>query len=334
MTIPAAAARGQLPTGLRLRSYAGEPDLVEITRIANAEAEADGLPERVSLEDQAARFRHPNDHFDPARDVTIAEVGGRPVGVAYREWVDTTDELREYRIDGAIDPAWRRRGIGSALLAENERRARQLAASHASPRPRVLGSWTGDSQPGGIALLAGAGYSPVRWFFDMTRPNLDSVPDVPLPAGLDVRPITTANVRAVWDADLEAFRDHWGGFDGSEAVFQRWMASPSTDLSLWVVAFDGDEVAGGIINSIDAQENAALGLNRGWLASVFTRRPWRRRGLARALVARSLVRLRERGATAAALGVDADNPSGALGLYEEAGFAVTYRSTAWRKGLA
>jgi GNAT superfamily N-acetyltransferase len=319
--------------GLRLRPYAGEPDLVEITRIENAEAEADQMPERVSLEEEAARFGHPNDRFEPVRDVTIAEVDGRAVAVAYRSWVDTTDNLREYRVHGAVEPAWRRRGVGSVLLADNERRMRELAAGQETANPRFLGSWTGDSQPGAAALLAGAGYEPVRWFFDMTRPSLDDVPDVPLPDDLELRPITMANVRAVWQADLEAFRDHWGGFDGSEAMFQRWMASPSTDLSLWVVAFDGDEVAGGIINSINDEENAALGINRGWLASVFTRRPWRRRGVARALIARSLGLLRDRGATSAALGVDADNPSGALGLYEDAGFAVTYRSTAWRKPL-
>jgi mycothiol synthase len=333
MTSNVAAERRQLPTGFRLRPYAGEPDIPEIVRLANSEAEADRMPERTSLEDETARFAHGNDKFDPARDVTIAEVDGRPVAVAYRNWVETTDGLREYRVNGAVDPAWRRRGIGSALLAENERRMRDLAAAGPSSLPAVLGSWTGESQPGAAALLSGAGYAPVRYFFDMTRPSLDEVADTPLPDGLEIRPITTANVRALWDADIEAFRDHWGGFDGSEAMFERWMASPSTDLTLWVAAFEGDQVAGGIINAINAAENEALGINRGWLASVFTRRQWRRRGLATALIARSLLLLRERGATSAALGVDAENPSGALGLYERMGFEVDYRSTAWRKPL-
>jgi mycothiol synthase len=100
---------------------------------------------------------------------------------------------------------------------------------------------------------------------------------------------------------------------------------------MWIIAFDGDQVAAGVINAIYPEENETLGTNRGWLDSVFTRRPWRRRGLARALIARSLVKLRERGMTSAVLGVDADNPTGAYGLYESLGFAVTYRSTAWRK---
>jgi ribosomal protein S18 acetylase RimI-like enzyme len=320
--------------GLRLRPYAGEPDLAAIVRIQNLEAEVDGIPERTDVEGLAARFGHPNDHFDARRDVTIAEVDGAPVAVATREWVTTTDGLREYRHDGAVDPAWRRRGIGTVLLAESQRLLTELAAAHPTSSPSVFGSWTGDTQHGSVALLRAAGYSPARWFFEMTRPSLENLPVVALPEGLVVRPITTDSTKAVWHASIEAFRAHWGGFDGSDERLQQWLAAPSTDISLWVVAFDGDEVAGAVINAIDAAENAALGLRQGWLASVFTRRQWRRRGVAQALIAESLLRLRDRGMTSAGLGVDADNANGALGLYERLGFEVEYRSTAWRMPLA
>jgi ribosomal protein S18 acetylase RimI-like enzyme len=319
--------------GLRLRPYAGEADLVDIVRILNAECAEDGLQRRASVEQLAAIYGHPNDAFDPARDVTVAEVDGRMVAVAEREVVDTTDGHREYRLDGVVDPAWRRRGIGRAVLAESERIARERASVEA-PRSPVLGSWSWESQPGDRALLEATGFTVARWFFDMVRPTLDGVGEVVLPEGLEIRPIDASLARAVWAADVDAFEDHWGGFDHSDENLQRWLGDPSTDLSLWVVAFDGDEIAGGVINSIDANQNDALGVRRGWLNSVFTRRAWRRRGLATALVATSLARLRERGMTSAALGVDADNPNGALGLYERLGFAVDQRATAWRKPLA
>jgi mycothiol synthase len=318
---------------LRLRPFGGESDLADIVRIENLEAEADTLPERTNVEEMAAQFAHPNESFDPRRDVTLAEVDGQIVAVASRNVVDTTDGFREYRLNGAVDPAWRRRGIGQALLLDSERRLRDVAAAEHGASRRVYGSWNGDTQRGSAALLQSAGYTPVRYFFDMVRPNLDDIEDVPLPDGLEIRPIGPELTRAVWDADIDAFRDHWGGFDHSDEQLQRWLSNPANDLSLWLIAFDGDEVAGGVINSIDPHQNAAMGIERGWLSSVFTRRPWRRRGLARALIARSLMLHCERGMTSAALGVDAENPSGALGLYEGMGFGVNYRATAWRKAF-
>lgn len=320
-------------TGLRLRPYAGEADLATVVRIQNAESEADGLPERAVIDVIAAHWGRPNEHFDPRRDVTIAEVNGEAIAIAERTWVHTTDGFREYRADGSVAPAWRRRGVGTAMLAHNFERLRDLAAGHGDGQPQILGSWSGDTQPGDIALLRRAGYEPARWFFDMERPDLETIPDVPLPAGFEIRPIDRELARKVWHADVEAFRDHWGGFDGSDERLERWLASPSTDLSLWVIAFDGDEVASGVLNSIDAEENELMGIRRGWLSSVFTGREWRRRGLARALIARSLVALRDRGMESAALGVDGANPTGALALYEGLGFQVTHRSTAWRRGL-
>lgn len=324
-------ARGAAIPGLRLRPYAGEADLPEMVRITNAEAAADGLHHRTTVQEMASHYGHPSDAFQPERDVTIAELDGRVVGHANREVVDTTDGFREYRSDGEVDPAFRRRGIGSALLAENIRRHRERAASDPTNRERILGSWSWERQVGDGVLLESAGFEPARWFFDMVRPNLEDIADRPLPAGLELRTIDRSLARKVWDADVEAFEDHWGGFDSSEEHLQRWLDNPNMDLSMWVVAFDGDEVAGGIINVIDREQNAAVGVERGWLQSVFTRRPWRRRGLATALIAASLRVLRDRGMTSAALGVDADNPSGALGLYEGLGFAVDSRATAWRR---
>jgi len=317
-----------------LRAYAGDSDIPAIVDIQNAENEADGIPERTSVGERAAEYRHVSEAFDSSRDLTLAELEGRPIGFANRDWVDTHDgHLREYRVGGAVHPDQRRRGIGQALLLENERLTRELAAAHQTDRQKVFGAFTGDQQAGSRALLAGSGYQEVRWFFDMLRPTLDDIPDLPLPQGLELRPVTPDLYRRVWQADQEAFRDHWGGHDASLAALQRFLDGPDTDPSLWLMAFDGEEIAGGVINGIYREENEALGVQRGWLDSVFTRRPWRRRGLARALIARSLVLLRARGVDDAMLGVDADNPTGALGLYESVGFGVKARYSAWRKPL-
>jgi mycothiol synthase len=320
--------------GLALRSYAGTQDIPAIAAIFNAEHAADGIPEWILEDDLRSDYANPNEHFDPDRDVVVGEVDGQPVAVAVANWIDTNDgELREHRLFGAVHPDWRRRGIGSVMFADNERRARELAQTHRTQRQRVVATFSGERQYGLHALTDARGYERVRYFFDMIRPHLDDVPDVALPAGLAIRSTRPEDHQRVWDALVEAFRDHWGGFDDSPQAFRRWVESPHFEPELQVIAYDGEEVAGGVVNGIAREENERLEVQRGWLHQVFTRRPWRRRGLARALIARSLVMLREHGMREAALGVDAENPSGALGLYEDLGFAVAERYTAHRKRL-
>lgn len=320
--------------GLVVRPYGGAADLPEVARIQSAEWEADGVSERASIDALRAWWGNPSEQFDPARDVDIVEVDGQVVAVTQRDWVDATDGVREYKARGWIEPAFRRRGIGRMLLARNESLQRGLAASHETDRPLILGMEAPESNVGAQALARSFGYEPVRWFADMERSLLETLPEIPpMPKGIEVRAASADHARQIWEADQDAFQDHWGGWDWSDASFRRWIESPEFAPELMVVAWDGDEVAGAVLNAIYLEENEELGVSRGWLDSVFTRRAWRRRGLARALIVRSLYLLRDRGLATAALGVDADNPSGAFGLYESAGFHPTERFVAWRRPM-
>lgn len=325
--------------GLRLRHWAGERDLPAMFRANLAARTADGELERVTLEDMTSQYRH-LENCDLERDLLIAEIDGEIVGYVRVDWVDSNDGERWYGSTAVLDPAVRRRGIGRAMLAWSEARRReiyreQLAAASIGERPTRLTTFVLDGDVGGHALLRGAGYEVQRRFFEMVRPDLDDVPDVPLPDGLEIRAFgperDRVRFRPVFDAATEAFRDHFGPVEGSDRQFEEFVEYPSGDPTLWVVAYDGDEVAGAVLNAI---RDSGQGPVDGWLDSVFTRRPWRRRGLARALIARSLTRLRDRGARRALLGVDATNPNQALHLYESCGFAVASSATAYRKDIA
>ncbi|HET6380761.1 MAG TPA: GNAT family N-acetyltransferase, partial [candidate division Zixibacteria bacterium] len=295
---------------------------------------ADGVEERVTFEALRNWATHATPHFDPARDLVVATVDERPVGYGFTSWVDTTDGRRDYLTRGHVHPDWRRRRIGTAILHHNERRLRELAAAHGTDRPASYAAAAPDTRVGAVALLTRNGYRPVRWFYDMLRPTLDDIEVPPLPGGLAIRPIRGRDqMRRLFDADVEAFQDHWGGFDASDESFEQWLNDPDYDPDLFVVAWDGDEIAGAVVNVVNEHENRELGRARGLLDSVFVRRPWRGRGLGAALVARSLVLLRERGMTSAWLGVDAENPTGALRLYEKAGFRVHRRGTNYRKPM-
>jgi ribosomal protein S18 acetylase RimI-like enzyme len=150
-----------------------------------------------------------------------------------------------------------------------------------------------------------------------------------------VRPVQLEHYRAIWEAECEAFRDHWGNEAVDESDFARWSDArrPTFQPHLWQVAWDGDQVAGMIRNYIDHETNAHFNRQRGYTEDISVRRPWRRRGLARALLARSLRVLRDEGMSEAALGVDTANPSGALRLYEDMGFRTVRHSTDYRKLL-
>jgi|KBSSwiStaDraftv2_1062776.scaffolds.fasta_scaffold16631_6 mycothiol synthase len=322
--------------GLSLRPHEGGTAPASLmVPIANAVYAANGMDEITTVADLENWLGHALGGFDPAGDVVLAEVGGVLVGYAWVDWVDTTDALREFRLGGYVHPDWQGRGIGRRLLDWQEEHARAHPAAAASTRPLMFGTWSSERNLRKARLVAAAGYTPARYFFEMLRPDLDEVEVPALPEGLEIRPMAKdrGSKKQLWDADVEAFEDHWGGFDSSDAAFESWLVRPNWDADLWVVAWDGDEIAGAVMNTIYADDNEAFGRRRGWLDSVFVRRAWRRRGLGAALVARSLVRLREAGMTEAMLGVDSDNPSGALALYERAGFEVHQRSAAYRKPM-
>ncbi|HEY7331555.1 MAG TPA: GNAT family N-acetyltransferase [Candidatus Limnocylindria bacterium] len=334
MTMTGSSEPMSAPAGVTLRPFAGEADLRAFVEIYRSGNQADDIQEVVSYEALANWVGHPSKSFDAARDLVVAEADGRPVAYGWAFWVDTTDGPREYATRGHVHGDWRRRGIGTAILRHNEAHLREVAASHDTDRPRVFGSGTNERRVGAVKLLERHGYVAVRWFFEMLRPTLDDIVVPPLPEGLTLRaPRGEAEMRKVFDADVEAFADHWGGFDASEASFQQWLHDPDYDPELFVVAWDGDEVAGGVWNVIMTHDNAAFGWKRGLLDSVHVRRPWRGRGLASSLVGHSLALLRDRGMTSAVLGVDADNPTGALRLYEKAGFTIDMRSMGYRKPM-
>jgi mycothiol synthase len=317
--------------GLRFRLFDAVRDLAPLVDVivdANVTDNDDYVP---SVED----FRHELEHhadFDPARDMVVAEIEGEIVA-GTRRTVRVRAGMVQHQLEGWVRPAHRRRGIGRALLHANEERSRQAAAERDGTEPHVYNSWVGDTQPGAIALLESEGYQPVRYGFMMVRPLADPIPEVGLPAGLEIRPVVPADHRRIWDADTEAFRDHWEAAERTEEDFVGWFSIPGIDTSMWRVAWDGDEVAGSVMNFIFPEENEKLGVSRGWLSHISVRRPWRRRGLAGALIADSLRELRARGMEEGALGVDAENPSGAMHLYESFGFRRHQRGIAYRKPL-
>ena len=316
--------------GLSFRLFQGDAEFEGMAAVIYACKVADRVERSESADDLRRMYQHLS-NSDPYQDVLIADVYGQLVGYSRTSWfqLDGTKE-RIYQSFGYLHPEWRRRGIGRAMLRWNEAHQRQIAGGHPQDGPRSFESFARDSEAGTHALLQAEGYTPVRFFNQMVRPDLENIPDLPLPAGLEVRPVRPDDYYQVWAASMEAFRDHWG-FSSQMEPFEGWMDNRNQQPELWQVAWAGDEVAGMVLNYIDTSENEEYQRKRGWTENICVRRPWRGQGLAKALIARSLRLLKDKGMQDAALGVDSQNLSGALKLYEYMGFRKVDGSTNYRK---
>jgi mycothiol synthase len=269
--------------------------------------------------------------------VLITEVNGEPACYSRVFWLaqdgERGESLRIYRSVTFMHPAWRRKGLGRAILPYNERRMREIAAGHPAEMAKFFEVTVPDANVGALALLKQSGYLVIRHFFIMSSDLSGDISTAPMPAGLELRPAKPEHYRKIWDAIEEAFIDHWGFTPRNDEDYQRWLEHPEFDPTLWAVAWESDQVAGAAINLISENENDRLGRDWAWTEPIAVRRPWRQRGLGRALLLESQRVMKARGMQGAALEVDAENPNKALHLYESCGYRTRRRWDLHRKAL-
>ena len=323
--------------GLTLRGYRDQSDCQGIYEAMARSLQADfpGDEVWVSLEGVTRRHSEPTPRWDPSRDCVLAAVDGEIVGYGRVTWYQELSDKRLYSIVAFLSPEWRGRGLWRTMLRACETRAGEIAATHPAGVRRILQAWGSEPEVDWPALLLSEGYREVRHFWDMIRPIGADLPDVRLPAGLEVRPVRPEHLRAIWEAQREVAPDHWQYIedDWTEGKFEEWREANVSGTALWQVAWDGSEVAGMVLASIDEEANNKLGRKRGNTEHVFVRRLWRRRGLAAALIGRALAALKAEGMDEAYLGVDEENPSGAMGHYRRLGYEARRQDTWYRKWL-
>jgi mycothiol synthase len=317
---------------LVFRRFRGASDYAHMLSVLEAHTIGHGIEYANTLEEIEAVFSHLiNCH--PSRDVVIAEVDGQAIAFSRVWWEALESGTRLYKSLGFLAPAWQRRGIGGSMLRYNESLLCETASTHPAEDPKFFQGWASDREVPAHALFSAAGYQPVRRFAEMTRAISIPLSEAPLPEGIVVRQVQTHHIRPIWEAQQEAYRDHWSYAPGGEQAYQRWLANRLFNPDLWKVAWDGEQVAGMVLNRINEAENAKYHRRRGYTQDVFVRRPWRRRGLARALLSQSIEMFRNLGMEETALSVDVDNPSGALRLYETTGYKRTLQHTVYRKAM-
>ena len=316
--------------GFDARGFAGPADFPAMVALINACNEADGADERTTLAEIEVNYRNP-DHSDPYTDMVMLERAGRLVAYTRAEWWQETAGPRVAIIWAHVHPAARGGEVIDSLFDWLERRSREIAGDDPAVEKVFEGFADAQTQPEIVAAYEARGYRPITYVADMVRPHLEDVPAWSLPGGVEIRPVAESHLRAIWEADREAFRDHWGASEPTESDYQRFLEDPNRDVSLWKVAWAGDRVVSQVRSFIKPAENQVHGRGRGYTEAISTVRDFRRQGIARSLICASFEELKARGMTEAALGVHTENPNGAFTLYEDLGFAVTHMSLVFRK---
>jgi ribosomal protein S18 acetylase RimI-like enzyme len=316
---------------LKFRGFRGEVDYAVMLDLINAAKEADQNERTDTVEDIALAYAYLT-NCDPHQDLLFAEVDSEAVAYSRVQWDLETEGDYLYTLFGIVHPDWRRRGIGRAMLHYNQRRLASIARELDHKGTRLYQSFASETEQGTEALLLGEGYQATRHFFEMVRKPISDVHVLPMPEGLELREVETDHIRTIWEARDEAFRDHWGHVPETEERYQQWLQLPTFDPSLWKVAWEGDEVAGMVLNFVNRPENEEYNRLRGWTEDVSVRRPWRRCGLASSLISQSIAMFGDMGMEETALGVDTSNRTGALSLYKKLGYRQHKRFT-YRKPM-
>jgi ribosomal protein S18 acetylase RimI-like enzyme len=229
-----------------------------------------------------------------------------------------------------LHPDWRGDGIPLAMMEFFQERLIEIAAKHPAEAPKYFQAWGLADAAWHKELMDELGLDPVRYGISMTRPCSKPIEVTPLSEGIEVRLVEPEDYRKVFDADSEAFRDHWGYVPTTEKDYQRWLNQTTFDPSIWKVAWEGNQVVGMVLNFIDEKENKEFNRKRGYTEGISVRRPWRRQGVARALLTQSIKMFQDMGMEETALGVDTNNPNGAMKLYESVGYKETKRVVTYR----
>ena len=278
---------------------------------------------RALLEEHAlASFGEPELSEDEVRHwfsmpnlwIQVAERGGELVG-----YLDVGREGRDrFNVDARTLDA----EVAPALLTAAEGYALGEVDS-----PVLRGYVQGD-EPVLREVFEGAGWRPVRHSFQMRIELGGDLPEPSWPKGLRPRNFRPGEEERVYEANMDSFSDHW---DFHRQPFGEWRAYTvdrhGFDPSLWWLVEDGDELVALTLNQWHFSGDPQFG----WVGILGVRPPWRRQGLATALLRHSFCDFRARGATRVGLGVDGENTTGAVRLYEKAGMHVVRRNDTYEK---
>jgi len=278
-------------------------------------------------------YEHTN-NFDPRTNLLLAFKGDEPC--AYTTcWWDRDGKTAKISFTFALYTRPDQTDqVGQTMLSWALERIKAIYLSLGEPTEAFINASADDCNPAQIKLLEKNGFKPARYYYFMTRDLINEpIPDLPLPTGLALKPAAIDDYRKIWDASTTAFIDEWDSIEYTETNYQGWINNAHFQPYLWQIAWDGDKPVGMITNYVDLEENQEKQRRRGYTEDIWVLKDYRRRGIAGALLARSLAMFKLMNLTEASLSVDTENPSGANRLYTNLGFKPYRTEIEFRKTL-
>ena len=306
--------------GLTFRHFADESDYQIVLDLWLKNREFNSAEWTPTLQD-IKNEQNWRKNYDINEQLVLVELNGEPIGHLTYNWI-IEESPRGYMLSMGINllETYWNGPIPQLVLDYAEMKLAAMTRDFPKDAPRIYSLDKMLKAETQVAFYKANGYTPVRYFFEMVRPITKPIVEHPLPKGLEIRPVKPEEYRTIWDGDNEAFRDHWGYSETTEEQYQAWLKNRNFRPELWKVAWDGDQAAGMVGNFIDLEQNEEYQRKRGYTENIWVRRPWRGRGLAKALIAESIRMFKDMGMEETALGVDVENPNGALKLYTSLGY--------------
>jgi mycothiol synthase len=247
--------------------------------------------------------------------------------VAYgRIWYRPSGEILERAyLPGMVDPDYRGRGIGRELFGWQVERGRSILERIDVRIPRYLRADEWDWIEEAHRMYRRFGLEPVRYFTEMVKPLTASETVEPV-EGVEIIPYERDYDEQSLSALNRSFADHWGSTPSDMASYRHRLEGAGFALDASFLAIADGEVVGVSLNAHYPEDEELFGRRDGWVEMLGVLRPWRRKGVATALLKSSFNAFIDAGYTHSALGVDTENPTDALRLYTGLGFKPTHRS--------
>lgn len=313
---------------LRPFTLADAPAVVEIMRASSL---ANLGYADVTLQEMLADWTAPGIDLVETARVLVDEQG------VVQGYCDIWDPADPHTIKFAwvdIKPEHWDQALALELLAWSEQAARARISLAPQEARIVLAYGINNEEERNRKMLEAANFKLVRHYYRMWI-DLETQPDKPSMNGFEIRPMCyPQEFGMAVSAIREGFLDHWGHVDRPyEQELAHWQHYVDNDLlfdpSLWFFAFSGEQLAGLCYCKTGISEDPELG----WVSQLAVMRPYRRRGLGKALLQHAFDELYQRGRRKVALAVDATSLTNATHLYESAGMRVVRQYDTYHKEL-